>query len=75
MFEQKEAGFGVFGTDLGAIDFVAVARACGAVGFACRTPEEVRGAIAAALAAPGPALIHAHVDPAEPTVKPEDLRG
>jgi pyruvate dehydrogenase (quinone)/pyruvate decarboxylase len=73
VFEQKEAGHGVFGTDLGAIDFVAFAAACGAAGFACRRPEEVGPAIAAALRAPGPAVIHAFVDPAEPTLKPDKL--
>jgi pyruvate dehydrogenase (quinone)/pyruvate decarboxylase len=75
VFEQKEAGYGVFGTDLGAIDFVAFASACGAKGYACRRPEEVAPAIAAALRVPGPAVIHAFVDPAEPTLRPEKVEG
>lgn len=73
VFEQKEAGYGVFGTDLGPIDFVAFALACGAKGYACRRPEEVAPAIAAALREPGPAIIHAIVDPNEPTLRPEKV--
>ena len=73
VFEQKEAGYGVFGTELGPIDFAAFARACGASGFTCRTQGEVAGAIAAALRAPGPALIHALVDPGEPTLMPDQV--
>lgn len=75
VFEQKDAGYGNLGTDLRAIDFVAFASACGAKGFACREPEEVGPAILAALRQPGPAIIHASVDPAEPTLKPEKVQG
>lgn len=75
VFEQKEAGYGVFGTELGAIDFAAFARACGAAGFTCRTTGELPGTFAAALRTAGPVLIHAHVDPAEPTLMPEEVRG
>ena len=74
-FEQSEAGFGVFGCDLSPIDFVAYAKACGAVGFRCTTPEEIRPAIAAALKHRGPAIIDAIVDPEEEPLKPEKLRG
>ena len=73
-FEQKEAGFGVFGCDLSPIDFVAYARACGAEGFRCTTPEEVRPAIAAALRSPGPAIIEAIVDPDEESFQPEHVK-
>jgi pyruvate dehydrogenase (quinone) len=62
-FEQKEAGFGVFGCELSPIDFVAYASACGAEGFRCAAPEEVRPTIAAALRSPKPAIIDAIVDP------------
>ncbi len=73
-FEQKEAGFGVFGCDLSPIDFVAYARACGAEGFRCATPEEVRPAIAAALRSSGPAIIEAIVDPDEESFQPEHVK-
>jgi len=70
-FEQREAGFGVFGCDLSPIDFVAFARACGAEGFRCEKPEQVRPAIEAALQSPKPAIIEAIVDPEEQPLKPE----
>jgi pyruvate dehydrogenase (quinone) len=38
-------------------DFVALARACGAVGFAAKKPGELQAAIAEGLAATGPAII------------------
>ena len=74
-FEQKEAGFGVFGCDLGTIDFVAYAKAVGAEGFRCATPAEVGPAIAAALRSPGPAIIDAIVDVREESLRPEQLKG
>lgn len=48
------------------IDFVKHAEACGAVGFRCERPGEVRQAIEAAFAAKGPAVVEATVDPFEP---------
>jgi pyruvate dehydrogenase (quinone)/pyruvate decarboxylase len=74
-FEQRDAGFGVFGCELGPIDFVAYARACGAGGFRCATPEEVRPAITEALRYPGPAIIEALVDPEEQPLQPEKVKG
>jgi pyruvate dehydrogenase (quinone) len=62
-FEQMELGNPSFGCDLSPIDFVAFARACGADGFRCERPEEVRPAIQAALSSPRPALVEAVVDP------------
>jgi pyruvate dehydrogenase (quinone)/pyruvate decarboxylase len=41
-FEQREIGNPEYGCDLQPIDFVAFARACGADGFRCTKPEEVR---------------------------------
>ena len=75
IFEQKEAGYGNFGTDLSPIDFVAFAKSCGASGFRCATPQQIRPAIQAALSAPGPALVEAVVDKNEPTLKPQQLEG
>jgi pyruvate dehydrogenase (quinone) len=73
-FEQKELGNPEFGCDLSPIDFVAFAQACGAEGFRCAAPDEVRPAIAAALRSPRPALVEALVDPNEPPAKPKDLK-
>jgi pyruvate dehydrogenase (quinone)/pyruvate decarboxylase len=74
MFEQREIGNPNYGCELSPIDFVAFAKACGADGFRCERPEEVRPAIAAALASPKPALVEAVVDPEEKPAKPDDLR-
>jgi pyruvate dehydrogenase (quinone) len=41
-FEQIELGNPSFGCDLSPIDFVAFASACGAEGYRCERPEEVR---------------------------------
>src|SRR5579871_636955 len=73
-FEQKEIGNPEYGCDLAPIDFVAFAKACGADGFRCATPGEVRGAIAKTLASPRAALLEAVVDANEPPAKPEELR-
>ena len=48
------------------IDFVKFAEACGAVGFRCERPEEVRPALEAAFASKKPAVVEAVVDPFEP---------
>jgi pyruvate dehydrogenase (quinone) len=53
---------------------VSYARACGADGFRCAQPSEVRPVIAAALASPRAALIEAVVDANEMPAKPEQLR-
>ncbi|HTK28307.1 MAG TPA: thiamine pyrophosphate-dependent enzyme [Vicinamibacterales bacterium] len=55
-----------YGVQLEPIDFVRVAEACGAVGFRCERPDEVRPALEAMLLADGPALCEAVVDPFEP---------
>jgi pyruvate dehydrogenase (quinone) len=73
-FEQKEIGNPEFGCTLAPIDFVAFAKACGAEGFRCERPEEVRGAIQAALNSPGVAVVEAIVDAEEKPAKPEELR-
>ena len=56
------------------IDFLAFAKACGADGFHCERPDEVRPVIQAALASPRAALIEAVVDPEEKPAKPDELR-
>ncbi len=52
-----------FGVELQPIDFVAFAHACGGVGYRAETPAECRDHIDAFLAAPGPAILEAVVDP------------
>jgi pyruvate dehydrogenase (quinone) len=73
-FEQKEIGNPEYGCDLAPIDFVAFAKACGAEGFHCEKPDEVRGAIQAALNSPGVAIVEAVVDAEEKPAKPDELR-
>ncbi|MBU3079006.1 thiamine pyrophosphate-binding protein [Sphingomonas quercus] len=51
-------------------DFAAFARACGAQGFTVRHPAQLDQSIRDFLAAPGPAVLHAAVDPAEIPVMP-----
>jgi pyruvate dehydrogenase (quinone)/pyruvate oxidase len=46
-------------------DFAAFARACGAEGFTARDPHMLAETVRAFLATPGPAILHAVVDPAE----------
>jgi pyruvate dehydrogenase (quinone) len=73
-FEQLGLGNPSFGCDLSPIDFVAFARACGAEGYRCERPEEVRPAIQAALRSPKTALVEAVVDPEEKPADPDELR-
>ncbi|HEY3740780.1 MAG TPA: thiamine pyrophosphate-dependent enzyme [Bryobacteraceae bacterium] len=72
-FEQQELGNPPYGCDLSPIDFVAFAKACGADGFRCATPSEVRPALTAALQSSKAALVEAVVGPNEPPRKPEEV--
>jgi len=47
------------------LDFAAFAQACGARGFTARKPHELTAAVDAWLAEPGPAILHAVVNPDE----------
>jgi pyruvate dehydrogenase (quinone) len=73
-FEQQDLGNPVFGCELSPIDFATFARACGADGFRCIHPDEVRPAIQAALRSPRPALVEAVVDAEERPAKPDELK-
>jgi pyruvate dehydrogenase (quinone) len=73
-FEQQEIGNPEYGCTLAPIDFVAFAKACGAEGFRCERPEEVRKAIQAALDSPGAAIVEALVDDEEKPAKPSELK-
>ena len=53
------------GTGFPNMDFAAFARACGGQGFTVRDPGSLALMTREFLAAPGPAILHAFVDPAE----------
>ncbi len=63
MHQEREYPGRVSGTDLRNPDFAAMARACGAAGFAVERDGEVAPALAAAFAADGPALLHVKLSP------------
>jgi pyruvate dehydrogenase (quinone)/pyruvate oxidase len=60
-----------YGCELQPIDFAAVARACGGVGLTVEDPAECGRVLDEALAAEGPALVEAVVDPFEPPMPPK----
>ncbi|HEY1266195.1 MAG TPA: thiamine pyrophosphate-dependent enzyme [Candidatus Binatia bacterium] len=55
-----------YGCDLHPIDFAAFARACGGTGFTVDDPADCGRVLEEALAAPGPVIVEAIVDPYEP---------
>jgi pyruvate dehydrogenase (quinone)/pyruvate oxidase len=59
-----------FGVELEPIDFVKVAEACGLRGIRIEDPKSCAAQLREALAAPGPCLIEAVVDPNEPPFPP-----
>jgi pyruvate dehydrogenase (quinone) len=63
-----------YGVELHPIDFVKVAEACGGTGISVSDPAECGHALEQALAAPGPVLIEAVVDPFEPPMPPKITR-
>ena len=73
-FEQRQLGNPEYGCALAPIDFVAFAKACGADGFRCEHPNDVRPAIKATLQSPQAALLEAVVDADEKPAKPEELK-
>jgi pyruvate dehydrogenase (quinone) len=73
-FEQGDIGNPAYGCDLPPIDFVAFARACGADGFRCTRPEEIKPALQAALNSAKPALVEAVVDAGARPAKPDELK-
>ena len=60
---QERKGYAVTGTTFGALDYVAVAKGFGAIGYEARTEAECRDAFAAAREAKRSVVIAAHVDP------------
>ena len=73
-FEQRELGNPEFGCDLSPIDFVAFAKACGADGFRCAQPAQVRPAIAEFLHSPRAAVLEVQVDADEKPALPQELK-
>jgi pyruvate dehydrogenase (quinone)/pyruvate oxidase len=55
-----------YGCELHPIDFAAFARACGGAGFTIKEPEQCGVILDQALAAPGPVVVEAVVDPFVP---------
>src|ERR1043166_4748324 len=55
-----------YGVDLQPIDFAMFARACGAEGLSVKEPGDCGRIVEKALAAPGPVIVEALVDPYEP---------
>ena len=68
--EMKAAGLLPFGTDLVNPDFAAVAQAAGWLGVRVETADQVPGALAAALAHPGPALVSVRTSRSELVMPP-----
>lgn len=63
--EQEQGGLPEFGTVLNNPDLAAVGRACGLHGVRVESPDELDGAVAEALAHPGPVLLDVVTNPDE----------
>ncbi len=74
LFEQKELGNPTYGCELAPIDFVAFAKACGADGFHCSHPSEVRAALQRTLHSTRAAVLEVLVDVNEKPALPSELR-
>jgi acetolactate synthase-1/2/3 large subunit len=61
--QVRRGGAGGLATGLGAVDFAAVARACGALGITVSADEEFEPALREALEAGRPAVLHLTMDP------------
>jgi pyruvate dehydrogenase (quinone) len=69
--EMEQVGLPEFGTVLHNPDFAAVAEAVGLKGFRVEKPDQVEGAIKAALAYDGPALVDCLTNPDEVAIPPK----
>jgi pyruvate dehydrogenase (quinone) len=69
--EMEQVGLPEFGTVLHNPDFAAVAEAVGLKGFRVEKPDQVEGAIKAALAYDGPALVDCLTNPDEIAIPPK----
>jgi pyruvate dehydrogenase (quinone) len=73
--EQEQGGLPEFGTTLHNPDLAAVARAMGLGGIRVTDPEQLAGAVAQALATPGPVLIDVLTNPEEISLPPKTTAG
>ncbi len=73
-FEQKQLGNPVYGCEIGGIDYAQFAAACGADGFRCAHPGELKASIDATLRSKRAALLELRVDPDEPVTMPHELK-
>jgi pyruvate dehydrogenase (quinone) len=60
-----------YGCELQPIDFAGFARACGVAGFTVEDPAQCGSVLDQALAAPGPVVVEAVVDPFVPPMPPK----
>ncbi len=60
-----------YGCEMNSIDYAAIARACGATGLRVEDPAECGRVMDQALAASGPVVVDAIVDPYEPPMPPK----
>jgi pyruvate dehydrogenase (quinone) len=74
LFEQQKLGNPTYGCELSPIDFVAFAKSCGADGFRCTHPTEVKAAVQATLRSPRTAVLEVLVDPHEKPALPSELK-
>ena len=74
LFEQQGLGNPAYGCDLAPIDFVAFAKACGADGFSCANPGELKSAIQSTLHSPRACVLEATVDANEKPSLPAELK-
>jgi pyruvate dehydrogenase (quinone) len=74
LFEQQGLGNPTYGCDLAPIDFVAFAKACGADGFRCANPQELRTAVQATFHSPRATVLEATVDANEKPTLPAELK-
>jgi pyruvate dehydrogenase (quinone) len=77
--EMMVAGYPPFETDHGAVDYAAIAQACGLRALRVEKPSEVRPALAEALNEPGPVLVDVVTDPnalsIPPHITPAQVKG
>lgn len=77
--EQAAAGYKHYGDELANPDFARVAEAMGLTGVRIEKPDDVRGGLAKALAAPGPVVVDVVTDPntlsMPPNVTPDQVAG
>jgi pyruvate dehydrogenase (quinone) len=69
--EMKAAGIVTYGTDLDNPDFAAMARGAGLFGVGVNKPDELEGALQAAFAHDGPALVDVHTARHELSLPPK----